>query len=479
MIVFKNRYLSLIILFGIVQSIIPILTRNIIPYDMIENLYWGKEWQLGYAKHPPLFAWISYIFFRICNSIPESLYILTQLNLLLGFYFIFKIAKLIGFNEEKSYGSILFFMCSVASVFGNEKFNATTILMSLLPMVFYYFLRMIKFCTIADAICVGMIASLAFLGKYFALLFLGCMGIFLIIDRSSRKLLLTPIPYIALAVFLLGISWHIKWIIENHFITLSYALEKSINAHENYLSALNFLIMIFLFFGTSFAVLRYVYGKQYKIIPYNWTILNSAQKFVVFITILPITILFLVSLITGMRIGSFWCTNMLMLLGIYFFILNPTINYDKLYEVTKKIVSVFFVILFLKLGIGRQIIQHYDVTEAINPRKVCFYIENRWYNKFDNKKISIIRADKPTACLHIYLESSPSFYNSKNLDQYKIFEEYKNELSLVTFLCKGKSDEKIQNFINIYNDDILEYDFIHVIDDSFIYFAFVKGRNEN
>jgi hypothetical protein len=44
-----------------VFSIIPMITRNIIPHDMIENLYWGKELQLEYAKHPPLFAWISEI----------------------------------------------------------------------------------------------------------------------------------------------------------------------------------------------------------------------------------------------------------------------------------------------------------------------------------------------------------------------------------------------------------------------------------
>ena len=98
-----QRNLNLFILTYIaVFSLIPILTRNVIPFDMVENLYWGKEWQLGYEKHPPLFAWISEIFFKISFSIPESLYVLTQLNLLLGLFFIFKISQLAYNNKTKS-----------------------------------------------------------------------------------------------------------------------------------------------------------------------------------------------------------------------------------------------------------------------------------------------------------------------------------------------------------------------------------------
>ena len=76
----RDKRLQFVLLFAAVFSLVPILFEKVLPYDMLENLYWGKEWQLGYDKHPPLFAWISYAFFKLCGSVPESLFLLTQLN---------------------------------------------------------------------------------------------------------------------------------------------------------------------------------------------------------------------------------------------------------------------------------------------------------------------------------------------------------------------------------------------------------------
>ncbi|MDR2158248.1 MAG: glycosyltransferase family 39 protein, partial [Holosporaceae bacterium] len=248
----SGDFRRLIIAYLAAFSLIPMITRNIIPHDMIENLYWGKETLLGYAKHPPLFAWISYFFYKCFFSWPESLYLLTQLNLLLGFYFLFQTAKLIFKDEVKSYASVLIFMASVCAAFGNEKFNASTILMSLLPAINYFFVRLLKFNKNSDGILLGIFSALAFLGKYFALLHIGCMGLFLISDRDRWKFLRTPPIYWAAIVFLAGVSWHLFWMADNDFITLKYALDKSVNSPKNYFSAWNFVMMQCLFFGTSF-----------------------------------------------------------------------------------------------------------------------------------------------------------------------------------------------------------------------------------
>src|SRR5262245_49568043 len=38
---------------------LSVLTIPNAPLDVIEQLFWGHEWQLGYHKHPPLAAWIA------------------------------------------------------------------------------------------------------------------------------------------------------------------------------------------------------------------------------------------------------------------------------------------------------------------------------------------------------------------------------------------------------------------------------------
>ena len=484
----ERNYLFLFAFFGIIFSIIPMVTRNVIPYDMIENLYWGKEWQLGYAKHPPLFAWISYIFYRLCGSIPESLYILTQLNLLLGMFFVFKIAQMVLHDDEKAYASIAIFLCSGAAVFGNEKFNATTILMSLLPAMYYFFLRMIKFRKMRDAVLLGIFTALAILGKYFALLFAGCMGLFLLCDKKNRELLKTPLPYTAVAVTLLGISWHIYWMFGSNFITLKYGLDKSINS-RNFASGFNFLMMQIIFFFTSFGAAFWAssknknYSKENRInfiIHKNqYAALPVDQKFIVFITIAPNALLAAVSLTSGMRIGSFWGVNMCMLLGIYILLINKNIDVKKLFDVTKDIFIIFAALLFLKLGPARQIAKNYFPDEAINIQKVAYCIENEWFNLFGYEPIKRLYADKASAALHIYLSDSPQFYDPTRYDQFHIYPPDKTikEKVLMTFLFK-EGDDAVEKFHDAYDNQVIYDGLVHVIDDHYIYYAFV-GEQQN
>jgi len=41
-----------------IWTLLPILLLPNASLDMIEGLAWGREWQLGYEKDPPLFAWV-------------------------------------------------------------------------------------------------------------------------------------------------------------------------------------------------------------------------------------------------------------------------------------------------------------------------------------------------------------------------------------------------------------------------------------
>jgi hypothetical protein len=465
----------LIVAYLLAFALIPAITRNIIPYDMIENLYWGKELQLGYAKHPPLFAWVSYFFYKFCFSCPESLYFLTQLNLALGFYFIFKISQLIFKNETQFHAAILIFMASVDAVFGNEKFNATTILMSLLPAMFYYFIRLLKFNKYSDAIMLGIFAALAFGGKYFALLYVGCMGLFLIFDRECWKFFKTPQIYVAAATFLLCVSWHVVWICENDFATLKYALKKI--SPQSRFTAFNFLVMQCLFFATSFWAFMYSCVRKMRFLPEKWKAYSKEEKFVLFITIVPSALLFFASLSARMRIGSFWGANMLMTIGIYLLIINKDLdfNFDRLLIFVKKISIFFAIVLFLKLGVARNLLKEYDPTNAIDIRKISRQIDADWRDKFGDEKMKILKTDKAVAALHIHLKDSPSSYDPKRRDLFRVYDLYPtNENVVVAFLYR-KNDGEVDRFRKLYGNAILFENEIRVINDFFVYYAFVSA----
>jgi 4-amino-4-deoxy-L-arabinose transferase-like glycosyltransferase len=454
-------------------SLIPMLTRNIIPHDMIENLYWGKELQLGYEKHPPLFAWISYFFYKLFGSWPESLYILTQLNLLLGFYFIYKTSRLM-LNKEESYASVLIFMTSVCAVFGNEKFNASTILMSLFPAMFYFFVRILKFEKKPDAVFLGIFSAAAFIGKYFALLYIGCMGLFLLQNKECRKFFKMPHFYIAAVVFMICISWHVIWIIDNDCVTLKYALAKTADCPSNRFYAFNFLIMQFIFFATSFWALAYACRKDFIFFPQSDH--SPEEKFIIFITIVPNVLLFFVSLITGMRIGSFWGTNMMMTLGIYLVLLNKKIDINRLFCFTKRISTFFAAVLFLKLEAAHLPIIN-DPTYALNIREISKKADEDWNKKFGNQKMKILKTDKATAALHIHLKDSPSSYDTNRLGLFQVFDLYPpNENAVAVFLSR-KNGEEVARFRKLYNGCILFENTVPVTDDYFVYYAFVNTKD--
>ncbi|MBO7454622.1 MAG: glycosyltransferase family 39 protein [Alphaproteobacteria bacterium] len=488
-----NKFNLFILIYIAVFSLIPILTRNVIPFDMVENLYWGKEWQLGYEKHPPLFAWISQAFFKLSFSIPESLYILTQLNLLLGLVFVFKISQFIYNDRIKSYASVFIFMSSAAAILGNEKFNATTILFSLLPATFYYFLKMMKFGRKRDAVLLGTFAALSFIGKYIALLFFGCMGLFLLFNSNCRKILRTPLPYISIAVFLVGISWHVYWIYSNDFVTIRYALEKSALAKKSPMFALKFLLMMCFFFITSFIAACFAFRSNKSSIEKKFKLsemfrdvnfvcrknenYSTEELFVITMTLAPSAILFLSALFTGMRIGSFWGACMMTMIGIYLVIINRKLpNIASLFKFTKWISCFFAVILILKLGLVRQILRDSHPSYAIDYKTVSRQIEQDYSRVFPNKKIENIISDKNTTPLHLYLKDSPCFYNPKIHRTQKLFTEKGNNLAnrIATFIYKDYAE--VENFRKFYDSDIIFEKDIGICGSWKLHYAFFKNQ---
>src|SRR5216684_7573986 len=67
-----------------VWTILPFALYPNLPLDIIEALTYGREWQLGYDKLPPLPWWLVEIAYRTFNS-DLAYYALGQLSVLAAF----------------------------------------------------------------------------------------------------------------------------------------------------------------------------------------------------------------------------------------------------------------------------------------------------------------------------------------------------------------------------------------------------------
>lgn len=392
-------------LYMIIFTLIPVLMRGTLPHDMIENLYWGKELQWGYDKHPPLFAFLSFVFYKLSFSIPESMYLLTQLNLGVALFFIYKISKTVFENDfyKIKLSLILTLACLVFS-FGNEKFNANTILISLLPTTYYFFLNMLNQQRYKDAVLFGIFAGLAFLGKYFAGIFLFLLSVFYLIYATKNKKFYV-LSILTLIVFLAIISPHIYWLFQNDFITLKYAISKATTGLKNSrLFCLNFLAMLIVFYGTCPFLFK-ISGGKFENFKRSFD-LNS--RFVIFISLAPALLLFFESLILGSRIGSLWCVNMIPLIGILIVILGNCENIK--YETLTKNVAYLFLIctsaMVLRFAYANHFMDLSKSTSSLNMRKISEEI----YENTKQFDVNFLDCDKKTDALHIYLKSNPSLY---------------------------------------------------------------------
>ena len=433
--------------FLLVFALIPTIMRDTLPHDMIENLYWGKEWQLGYDKHPPLFSWISYAFYKICFSVPESMYFLTQINLGVGLFFIHKIALHI-FKEKKTANvSILFTLCCLAFSFGNDKFNANTILISLLPAIYYFCLKFIELQAFKYTILIGLLSGMAFLGKYFAGIFLAIIGGFFLyfLCNKNNKERTNIILYLlaGIFVFLLVITPNIIWLVQNDFITLQYAATKAATGlNKSYFFCWNFLLMILLFYGTSIFVFKV---SKCRFSNFNIHQFSIDEKFVICVSVFPCLFLFLVSLATGMRIGSLWCVNMIPLFGVILvlFANKQSLDFRKIAKNTVYFSLLCASAMVVRFAYAKFFIPIEKSTSSLDMRKIAKNIEKN-ISDFD---IKYIDCDKKTDALHIYLKSNPSLYLLDNKKQIWIKETPNKQNIIVTrFVNDCKQIQENENF---------------------------------
>ena len=74
----------------VVWTVLPILVCRNLQLDLAEGLALGKEWQLGYWKHPPLPWWIEDLAYRAAGDV-RVVYLLGPLACVVAFYAVWRL----------------------------------------------------------------------------------------------------------------------------------------------------------------------------------------------------------------------------------------------------------------------------------------------------------------------------------------------------------------------------------------------------
>ena len=88
-----GRALAVILVFHtVVWTALPALLYANLPLDLIEALTYGREWQLGYDKLPPLPWWLVEIVYRLTGH-DFAYYLLAQAAVVAALWLVFLTAR--------------------------------------------------------------------------------------------------------------------------------------------------------------------------------------------------------------------------------------------------------------------------------------------------------------------------------------------------------------------------------------------------
>ena len=324
----------------VIWTLIPSITNHNLPLDTIEALAWGSNLDWGFNKHPPLSALIVKLFYQIFGSQDWAYYLLSQLFVVTAFYFVFKLSKEILNTEKYALISALLLEGIYFYNFTTPEFNVNVCMMPFWAMASYYAFKCLKNNLTKDYIILGIVAALGFLSKYlFIYLLIGIKVFYIFYIKKNNLKIKYLIPGI---IFLLIITPHLIWLTENNYITITYGLKRT----GEIKSYLDHIILPLTFLGKQigilipFFILLFILIKSLKT---NFSFKDQNLLYFLCITIVPIILMFLTSVILGAKIRTMWMTPFYLYIGtLFIYLFQNQIDTGRL-----KVFNYVFIFLFL------------------------------------------------------------------------------------------------------------------------------------
>lgn len=190
--------------------------------DPVENWNWGKEWQWGYYKHPPFFAWVVGAWFTLWPRADWAYFLLSATNAALGLAAVWAMVGVIETGRRRLLAVAALVLTPMYGMLA-LKFNANAVLLSLWPWAVWAFLAALKSPTVLRGAVLGLLLAAAMLSKYVSVVLVLAMLAVMLIDRDRRRLMLSPAAIAAAVVGALATAPHLVHLVHTDFAPLHYA----------------------------------------------------------------------------------------------------------------------------------------------------------------------------------------------------------------------------------------------------------------
>jgi len=420
-----------------VWTLIPSLTNVNLPLDTIEALAWGSNLDWGFNKHPPMSAFAVEIFYQIFGNQDWAYYFLSQIFVVSSFFVVWIFSKEFFKNQNYCLISVLLLEGIYFYNFTTPEFNVNVSQLPFWALSVLYAWKGFKDNKTSDWLLFGLFAGLGILSKYLFIYLLVAMDVFFIYmiikKQTNFKSLISLLP------FFLVLLPHLVWLMENDYITITYGLHRTGTGDQNivdhFLHPLIFLgkqigILIPFFVMFLFTISKFKSKFNFK---------DKKLLFLLTINIVPIILMFLTSLIMGVKIRTMWMTPFYLFFGVLFvYLFQKRIDLKKI----NKFVTVFLLLFILSPMIYSYVsISKTDKRTDYPGKEIARLVENRWYKNFSNEIGIVVGDEWFGGNLSYHLSSRPKWFNKLDKNSENLGKEggviYTGNPKVLKEICPG------------------------------------------
>ena len=410
----KKKILNLFYIFITIHlvlwTVVPSLVNPNLPLDTIEALAWGSNLDWGFNKHPPLSAFSTELIYKIFGPQDWAFYLLSQIFVIISFYFVFKLSYEILKNLKLSFISVLLLEGIYFYNFTTPEFNVNICQLPFWSITVYFTWKIFnkKQPDLFDLILLGIFTAGGFLSKYlflYLLISIDLLFIYLIFFLKDRKFQFSYL--ISFEVFLILLIPHIIWLVNNDFITIFYglartgAVESQIISH--FIKPIIFIFKQFIIL-IPFFILCYLLIDKFKI---KFNLKDKKLVFLVFVTLIPILLMFITSFISGSKIRTMWMTPFYLFIGL--FVIYIFKNYISLKKINSFILG-FCIIFSLSPFLYAFVSLSKDNKRTDYPGKyIAQKVQIEWDENFDEAIQFVIGDEWKAGNLSYHLKSRPKW----------------------------------------------------------------------
>jgi 4-amino-4-deoxy-L-arabinose transferase-like glycosyltransferase len=393
----------------LIWTLVPFFSNKNLPLDIIEALAWGTNLDWGWDKHPPLSVFFPEIFYQLFGNQDWVYYLLSQIFIIFSFVVIFKLAKEFLKNEIYALASVFLLEGIYFYNFTTPEFNVNVCQIPFWSLTVYYSWQSFKNDKIHNWILLGLFAGLGVLSKYlFIYLLIGVKLFFIYYLKKDKKFNFKY--FIPIIVFLLVLSPHLKWLIDNDYRTIAYGLKRTSLESSTFLNHFIYpLKFIFKQIGTllPFFILLSLILKKFKFK------LNQHDKksiFLIFVTSVPILLMFVTSLIFAANIRTMWMTPFYLFFGLFFiyhFKASINLNYLKRFIFSFLFIFILSPVTYLYISTSED-----DKRTDYPGKEIANLVQNRWDKNFVNNIAIVVGDEWVAGNLSYHLKSRPQWFNN-------------------------------------------------------------------